>query len=169
MELIIIAAMTPRRVIGNQNRLPWLLPEDMQHFKRTTMGHTVVMGRRTFESIGQPLVGRRNIILSANPAFTPPRGCLTVSSLPAALEASRHAEKVYLIGGERVFREGLPLAQTLILSMIETEVAGDAYFPPFGPEEFRLVSRQQMQATLPFAILVYARRKDNIPFRDFPG
>lgn len=163
MELIIIAAMTPHRVIGLQNRLPWHLPEDMQHFKQTTMGHTVVMGRRTFESIGQPLVGRRNIILTADPLFTPPRDCLAASSLPAALEASHHARKVFLIGGERVFREGLPLAQTLILSIIATEIVGDAYFPPFSPEEFRLVNQRPVHAALPFSILVYARRNERHP------
>lgn len=153
-----IAAMTPQRVIGCNNRLPWHSPEDMQHFKQTTMGHTVVMGRKTFQSIGRPLAGRRNIILTANPAFTPPPGCLAVSSLAAAIEVSRDAEKVFLIGGERVFREGLPLAQTLILSVIETDVPGDAYFPQVNAVEFRLVSLQEIPATLPLTILTYARR-----------
>ena len=152
-----IAAMSPKRVIGSNNRLPWHVPEDMQHFKQTTMGHTVVMGRKTFEAIGRPLAGRRNIILTSNPAFTPPAGSLAVPSLAAALEASRDAAKVFLIGGERVFREGLPLVQTLILSVIETDIAGDAYFPLWDAAEFRLISRQQIPAALPLTILIYTR------------
>ena len=157
MELIIIAAMATNRVIGCNNTIPWKIPEEMAHFKRTTMGHTLIMGRNTYESIGAPLPGRRNIIVSANPSFQPHPACTVAASLPRAIALCQQAEKVFLIGGEQLYRAGLPLAQTLILTVIDQDFAGDAFFPDFSDQPFLLVEMEEVTATLPLTILTYRR------------
>ena len=157
MELILIAAMTTRGVIGCNNRLPWHLPEDMAHFKKTTMGHAVIMGRKTYQSIGAPLLGRRNIVVTANPLFSVPADCRTAPSLPQALGLCADAEKVFLIGGGRLFSESLAYADSLILTYIDAEIPGDVFFPAFSAEEFCPVQTQQISAALPITITHYRR------------
>lgn len=157
MELIIIAAMATNRVIGCNNTIPWKIPEEMAHFKRTTMGHTLIMGRNTYESIGAPLPGRRNIIVSAKPSFQPHPACTVAPSLPRAISLCRQAEKVFLIGGAQLYRAGLPLAQTLILTVIDQDFAGDVFFPDFSDQPFSLVEMEEIIATLPLSILTYRR------------
>lgn len=157
MELIIIAAMATNRVIGCHNTIPWKIPEEMAHFKRTTMGHTLIMGRHTYESIGAPLPGRHNMIVSANPSFQPHPACTVAPSLARAIALCQPAEKVFLIGGEQLYRAGLPLAQTLILSVIDQDFAGDAFFPEFGDQPFVLVEMEEITATVPLTILTYRR------------
>lgn len=157
MELIIIAAMATNRVIGCNNAIPWKIPEEMAHFKSTTMGHTLIMGRKTWESLGAPLPGRRNIIVSANPYFQPHPACTSARSLPQALVLCQAAEKVFIIGGEQLYRAGLPLAQTLILTMIGENFIGDAFFPDFSDQPFVLVEMREVAAALPLTILTYHR------------
>lgn len=152
-----IAAMATNRVIGCNNTIPWKIPEEMAHFKRTTMGHTLIMGRNTYESIGAPLPGRRNIIVSANPSFRPHPACIVASSLPRAIALCQQAEKVFLIGGEQLYRTGLPLAQTLILTVIDQDFAGDAFFPDFSDQPFYLIGMEEIAASLPLTILTYRR------------
>ena len=157
MELIIIAAMAANRVIGHNNTIPWQIPEEMAHFKNTTMGHTLIMGRKTYESIGGPLPGRCNIVVTANPRFQAHPDCIVVASLPQAIRLSQEAEKVFIIGGEQLYRAGLPLAQTLILTVIDKNFAGDAFFPDFSGQPFHLVDSREVAAAVPLTINTYRR------------
>ena len=143
-NLSIIAAVASNGVIGINNQLPWHLPEDMQHFRRLTTGHTVIMGRKTWESLPprfRPLPGRRNIVLSAQTHYTA-AGAEVVNSLSAAL-ALLTSEPAFLIGGASLYKEGLAVANQLILTEIELTPAGDAWFPPINRAEWRQTSRQE--------------------------
>lgn len=163
MELIIIAAMAANRVIGRNNTIPWQIPEEIAHFKTTTMGHVVIMGRKTYESIGGPLPGRRNIVVTANPSFRPHPACMVATSLPQALALCEGAEKAFIIGGAQLYHAALPFVHTLILTVIHQDFAGDAFFPDFSSQPFHLVESQELAGTLPLTILTY-RRRDASPF-----
>jgi dihydrofolate reductase len=126
--LALIAAVARNGVIGKDGTLPWRLPEDLKHFKRTTKGHAVIMGRKTYESIGRPLPGRRNIVVSRRHATLP--GCEVAPSLPLAIELARSSDELpFVIGGERLYEEALPLATEIHLTTIDRDIEGDAYFP----------------------------------------
>lgn len=150
--------MAENRVIGNHNTIPWRIREDMAHFKATTWGHTVLMGRRTYASIGHPLAGRRNIVLSADPGFRPHPDCLVAPTLAAALALCQAAEKVFVIGGETVFRSTLPLADTLMLTVIEADFAGDAWFPPFEHLPLVMVEERLLARSPGTRLLIFRRR-----------
>ena len=126
----IIVAMARNQVIGIDNTLPWHLPEDLKHFKALTMGHHMIMGRKTYESIGRPLPGRTTVIVSRDPDYRV-AGCVTASSLDAALAACGDDPEVFFVGGANLYAQALPYAQRLYLTEIQREVAGDAYFPEF--------------------------------------
>ena len=157
MELIIIAAMAANRVIGCHNTIPWQIPEDMAHFKATTMGHPLIMGRRTYESIGAPLPGRINIVVSANPRFRANSECFVVASLFEAIRLCAASDKAFVIGGEQLFRAALPLAHTIILTKIDQEYEGDTFFPDFSDSSFVLTSSQPLAAAVPVRIETYHR------------
>lgn len=140
MTLSLVVAMDRNRVIGRAGRLPWRLPDELQNFKRITMGKPIVMGRRTHESIGRPLPGRANIVVTRNPHYEAP-GCRVVHSLSAALAASAGAGETLLIGGAALFEEALPLAARLYLTEIHAEVDGDVWFPEFDRGAWREVER----------------------------
>ncbi len=140
MTLSLVVAMDRNRVIGRAGRLPWRLPDELQNFKRITMGKPVVMGRRTHESIGRPLPGRENIVVTRNPHYEAP-GCRVVHSLSAALAATAGAVETLLIGGAELFEEALPLAARLYLTEIHAEVDGDVWFPEFDRSAWREVER----------------------------
>ena len=128
--------MARNRVIGRNNALPWRLPADLAHFKRVTMGHPVVMGRRTYESIGKALPGRKNIVVTRNRDFRAP-GCTVVASLDEAWKAAGDADEVCVIGGTTLFEETLPLADAIHLTEVEADVEGDTFFPAFDRSEWR--------------------------------
>lgn len=128
MKPIAIAAMSENRVIGNGNQLPWHLPEDFKFFKATTLGHVLVMGRKTFESIGRPLPGRETIVLSRSEYAHP--GVRTVNGLDE-VERITAGRKVFICGGAEIYRQTLPLCSDLYLTHVKRTVAGDAFFPPF--------------------------------------
>ena len=157
MELIIIAAVAAHRVIGWHNTIPWQIPEEMAHFKSTTMGHPLIMGRQTYISIGGPLPGRRCIVVSRSPAFTPQGGCEKVASLEAAMARCSCSSKVFVIGGSQFYAAALPMADTLIISWIEKNFEGDAYFPDFSGQPFVEVGRRNLAASLPVTISTYRR------------
>lgn len=122
--------MTPARVIGNGGRLPWHLPEDLAFFKRTTLGHPVVMGRATFDAIGRPLPGRRNIVLTRNPDWSAPG--VEVIHRPGELQALPGlGARVFVIGGAAVYREFLPILDEILISHVAAEHPGDTWFPAF--------------------------------------
>lgn len=134
MEKIIIAAVAENGAIGRAGTLPWHLPQDLKHFREVTMGHAVVMGRRTFLSIGKPLEGRLNIVLSRS-GFEAPGGVMVVPDLQAAfaLAEKEGCTKCYIAGGEQVYREALPLADRMDITLVHTTVEdADRYFPEWG-------------------------------------
>jgi len=147
-----IAAMSRNRVIGNGNQIPWHLPEDFKWFKTTTTGHVIVMGRKTFESIGKPLPNRETIVLSRS-AFSHP-GVKTISSLDELPALDGH-KQVFICGGAQVYEQALPLCSELFLTLVKREVAGDAFFPPF---EDRFELAEEIRDTPEFKILRYAAR-----------
>lgn len=144
-QLAIIVAAAKNRVIGFKNALPWYLPEELAHFKRTTLGKPIIMGRKTFESIGRPLPGRLNLVVSRNPDFHF-AGVSRVSSLEAAIKQARAqalldgVEEIMLIGGEQLYTQGLPLAQRLYLTQVDAEPEGDAWFPELVEQEWQEIS-----------------------------
>lgn len=156
VEMIIIVAVAQNGVIGRQGKLPWHLPSDLKHFKKTTMHHPVIMGRKTFESIGKPLPGRENLILTRDPAHSFP-GCTSLQSLQQLLDYCRNYPKAFIIGGGEVFRLTLPITDTIILTALERAVEGDVFFPPIDPESFRRVSVTHYQQEEPYDIIHYRR------------
>ncbi len=144
-ELTLIAAMARNGVIGAGGDMPWHLPADLAHFKQVTMGHPVLMGRKTFESIGRALPGRRNIVLSRS-AVDLPATVEQFRSLAQALAALDESDGVMVIGGGEVYRQALPLASRLALTFIDADIDGDTRFPEFSPREWALVSMQSRPA-----------------------
>ena len=138
-RLTLIAARARNGAIGRDNSLPWQLPEDLAHFKATTLGHPIVMGRRTFESIGRPLPGRRSIVLTRDPVWAHP-GCDRAGSLDEAIAlcARAGAAEVFVVGGAQVYADAIGRADRLILTEVELDVAGDAFFPSIDPDTWTL-------------------------------
>ena len=130
MIISIIAAMDRSHLIGNNNQLPWHLPADFAHFKSTTMGKPIIMGRKTFESIGKPLPGRQNIVLSRN-AETHYEGVECVTSFEQAVKLVPQADEVMVIGGSTIYEMILPRADRLYITYVDAEFEGDAWFPAF--------------------------------------
>ncbi|QXC37839.1 type 3 dihydrofolate reductase [Aeromonas jandaei] len=147
MKISMIAAMAHDRVIGKDNQMPWHMPADLAHFKRVTLGKPVLMGRKTFESIGRPLPGRRNLVISRNPDYQA-EGIEVVGSVEAALAllADNEVAEVMVIGGGHLYAELLPKADCLYLTRIELEVEGDTRFPAFADEQWQCVEREVHQA-----------------------
>ena len=159
-RLVVIAAVARDGIIGADNRLPWHLPEDLRHFKELTTGRTVVMGRRTWESLPdrfRPLPGRRNIVVTRNAGY-PAEGATIVSSLPAALAAAGAGE-TFIIGGAQLYAAALPLADRLELTEIDAAFPGDARFPEFDPGEWREIARttRRSEAGFDYSFATYER------------
>ena len=159
--LTLIVARARNGVIGRSGGLPWRLPEDLAFFKRTTMGHPIVMGRRTWESIGRPLPGRRSIVVSRQPGFDAP-GAEVAASLDDALALCADYDEVFVIGGAQLYGEALPRAQRLIVTEIDADFDGDTRFPAPDPAQWRETARQQLPPTADrrFALdfVTYVRR-----------
>lgn len=134
MIISLIAALATDRVIGMENAMPWHLPGDLAWFKRNTLNKPVIMGRKTFESIGRPLPGRLNIVISSKPGEH--EGVTWVTSVDAALAAAGDVEEVMVMGGGRVYEQVLPKANRLYLTHIDAEVEGDTHFPDYEPDDW---------------------------------
>ena len=145
VELAIIVAMARNRVIGNDGQLPWHLPADLKRFKAITMGHPIIMGRKTHESIGRALPGRRNIVLTRQTQFDA-GDCDCFASLPLALAALPDAEVAFIIGGAAVYEEALPRAARIYLTEVDAEVEGDVLFPPLVSSDWREVDAESHAA-----------------------
>ncbi len=143
--LSIIAAFDRNHLIGRDNSLPWRLPADLAFFKRTTMGKPVIMGRKTFESIGRPLPGRRNIIITRNPAFQA-EGCEICASVEQALLRLEGHSEVMLIGGASLYQQMLARADNLYVTEIDEEFEGDAWFPDIPTDDWQEVWRENHSA-----------------------
>lgn len=158
-RLSIIAAVARNRTIGRDNQLPWHLPEDLQHFRKLTMGHHIIMGRKTFESLGRLLPGRTTVIVSRNPAYRV-EGALVCDTLQRALAACGDDPEIFVIGGAELYREALPLAARLYLTEIDADFEGDAWFPPFDRTAWREVQRERhvsAGAGLGYSYVTYAQ------------
>jgi len=140
--LAILAAVSANRVIGLNNALPWRLPADLKHFKQLTTGHIVVMGRRTFESIGKPLSDRTNVVLSRQRDLDVP-GIITARSIQEVLDHFANDDKqIFVIGGAEIYRQTLPLCQRLYLTEIQQDFIGDTFFPKYDRNNWLEVSRE---------------------------
>jgi len=137
--------MAENRIIGRENRLPWRLPADLRRFKSLTMGKPVIMGRKTYESIGKPLPGRSNIVVTRDPDYRAP-GCQVVHSLEQALEAGAGHAEVMVIGGAELYRQALGRAQRMYLTLVRAEVEGDTLFPDIEPQQWRELERESHRA-----------------------
>ncbi len=157
MIISIIAAMAENRIIGRNGAIPWDLPADRRRFKSLTMGHPVIMGRKTFDSIGHPLPGRKNIILTRQPGFQA-EGCLVAHDLRTALAACAGSAEVFICGGGELYREALPLADRIYLTIIHGEVRGDVLFPELPAEDFEERERRTVHDTPPCTFLLLVRR-----------
>lgn len=146
VPVAMIVAMAKNRVIGVEGKLPWYLPEDLKFFKRITQAKPLVMGRKTYASIGKPLPNRLNVVVTRNAEFTH-EGVRVCHDLPAALAlADQHAtieaaEEIMVMGGGEIYRQALPFAQRLYITEVDIDVAGDATFPDFAPQEWQEVQR----------------------------
>lgn len=154
MKLALIVAVARNRVIGKEGKLPWHISGDLKRFKRLTTGHTVLMGRRTFESIGRPLPNRRNVVVSSSPQ----QGVETYTTVPEALEALKDEERVFVIGGGQLYACLLDSADELYLTLVDKDVEGDTFFPPYEhllETRFREAAREEHEG---YAFVDYARK-----------
>jgi len=159
-EIVLIAAVARNGVIGRDNGLPWRLKGDMRFFRESTTGHTVVMGRKTWDSLGRPLPLRRNVVVTRNPAFRA-EGVEVVGSLDAALAIAGEGP-IFVIGGAELYRQALPRADRLLITEVDAEVEGDARFPDFDRAAFVETARASHPADpdndYPFSLVEYRRR-----------
>ena len=162
--LAIIVAASENNAIGKDNQLLWHLPDDLKHFKRTTRGHYVIAGRRTFESQGKPLPERTNIIITRNSNYRA-EGCFVVNFLEKALDLAKDDDEPFIIGGEQIYRMALPKVYRIYLTRVHAEFEGDTFFPDLDWDEWKEVSRKYHEKdekhAYPFSILVLERKKQH--------
>lgn len=157
MVISLIAAMASNRVIGNRGDIPWKIPTELSRFRSITMGHTVVMGRKTYESIGQVLPGRTNIVLTSNVDYRAP-GCILARDLLSAIEVCPQGEsELFVCGGEQVYKEALPIAGRIYLSVIHREIAGDVFFPEIPLTKFQRIRSEYHEDIIPYTLSIYER------------
>lgn len=143
-QLTLIAALGKNRAIGLDGRMPWHLPAELQHFKRTTMGKALVMGRKTWQAIGRPLPGRQNIVVSRNPEFTA-QGVEVADSLLKAVQMADSSE-VMVIGGGQLYQQAMALADRMVLTLIDIEPEADTWFPEWRDEQWQQTGQQRFEA-----------------------
>ncbi len=162
MRLSIIAAMSANRVIGRNNSLPWRLPADLKRFKNLTIGHHLLMGRKTFESIGQPLPGRTTVVITRQSRYSP-TGALVAHSIEQALLIAAQESEVFVAGGAQIYQQMLPRADRLYLTSIDKEFEGDTAFPDFDESEWRLIFKENRgpdeKNSYHYSFLTYERIK----------
>ena len=160
MKISLIAAFAEERVIGKDGKIPWTLKEDLKHFRNKTEGFSVVMGRKTYESIGVPLPNRLNIVMTRNPKKL--EGVKEVTNKERALEiASSYSNEVFIIGGEKIYEEFLPLATKMYLTKIDIKTKGDAFFPKWNVNDWEELSRQDKEdqnQNIKYCFLEYKRK-----------
>ncbi|HXM81424.1 MAG TPA: dihydrofolate reductase [Burkholderiales bacterium] len=145
-RVYLVAAVAANGIIGANGRLPWHLPEDLKHFKKLTLGHPIIMGRRTWESLGRPLPGRENIVVSRSPGYAAP-GAAVAASLGAALALCAGESVAFVIGGTRLFEDALPVADGLVMTEIHKDYPGDTWFPQYDRSRWRESQREAHTAS----------------------
>ena len=154
--MILIAAIATNGVIGHANGIPWRFSEELRHFRKLTLGHTLIMGRRTYASIGRPLPGRRTVIVSRT--LGEAEGFDVCPDLRSAIrQAESYGTEVFVAGGASIYRQALPLADALYLSFVDVECEGDAFFPDFDEDEWEVTRRESHRA---FTFVVYERKQE---------
>ena len=165
MKLAIIVAMDENNLIGKDNNLPWRLSADLVYFKHVTMGKPIIMGRATYESIGRPLPGRKNIVISAQPGYHA-EGCTVCSTIEQALESCADADEVMVMGGASLYKQLLADADTLYLTLVHAQLKGDTWFPLWDKSQWQQISKQEHPADdkneYPHSFIVYKRITDGL-------
>jgi len=160
MKTYIVVAIASNNAIGKNNQLLWHLPNDLKHFKEITTGHTVIMGRKTYDSVGKPLPKRRNIVITRQ-AITIP-GCEVAGSLQQAIELGRSDGDVYIIGGAEIYKQAMPLTDIIYLTIVHQAFEADTFFPEINPNEWLETSREDHQPDeknpLPYSFITLQRR-----------
>jgi dihydrofolate reductase len=162
MRIIIVVAVADNGVIGKDNALLWRLPDDMKFFKSITMGKPIVMGRKTYASIGRPLPGRKNIVISRQNALAIDR-CVVVDSLVAAFASAGDVAEVAIVGGAEIYKQSLPFADTIYLTRVHAQIAGDVFFPELDAKQWEAIHREDHPAddrhAYAFSFVKMVRRK----------
>lgn len=160
MNITLIAAMAENRVIGKDNQLIWQFPNDLKHFKTLTSGHHVIMGRKTFESVGRPLPNRTNIIITRQADYTA-KGCLIAHSIEEAIAMVKDDEQPFIVGGAEIYKQALDFADSIELTIIHGEYEGDSYFPDFDTDRWKLARGEKKEADAkhihPYEFLTYKK------------
>lgn len=157
LVISLIAAMASNRVIGNRGCMPWKIPTELRRFRSTTLGHTVVMGRKTYESIGYALPGRTNIVLTSKVNYQAP-GCIIARDLPSAIKICPEDEnEMFVCGGGQLYEEALSIADRIYLSVIHREIAGDVFFPEVPSKIFQKISSEDHEDILSYTLSIYER------------
>lgn len=145
MRISAVVAMSENRAIGKDNQLLWHLPADLKHFKQITMAKPILMGRKTYQSIGRPLPGRTNVVITHDENFKA-EGCVVVHSIQAALDAVHDQDEICVIGGAKLYQQMLPLVDRIYLTLVHQHFSGDAFFPELNPAEWKEVERVECAA-----------------------
>ncbi len=160
MIVTIVVAISENHVIGKDNKLLWHLPADLKHFKDITTGHSIIMGRKTYESVGKPLPKRRNIIITRQAISI--EGCEVVNSVEAALELCKGEQEVFIVGGAEIYRQSLNLTDRIYLTIVHQTFEGDSFFPEIDPKQWKEVSREDHQPddrnSLPYSFITLETR-----------
>jgi dihydrofolate reductase len=161
MIISIVVAISENHVIGKDNKLLWYLPNDLKHFKDITTGHTVIMGRKTYESVGKPLPKRRNIIITRQDITI--EGCEVVNSIEAAVALCKNEEEVFIVGGAEIYKQSMRLTNRIYLTIVHKEFDGDSFFPEINKSEWNEVHREDYQPdeknSLPYSFITFERNK----------
>ena len=157
MRISLIAAMASNRVIGDKGDIPWKIPGEQKMFKRITIGHSVIMGRKTYESLVNPLPGRTNIVVTRQTSYQAP-GCIIVHDLESAFNSCPTEEKeAFICGGAQLYRLGLAMADRIYLTLIPKEISGDTYFPEIPETEFQIIKSESIDGIEPYYFYIYER------------
>ena len=158
MKVTIIVAVSENLVIGYKNALPWHISEDLKHFKQITINHSVVMGRKTFESIGKPLKERRNIVISRDGTLKI-EGAEVVNSLDEAIHRTKNENEIFIIGGEQIYKIAMPIATHMHVTKVYNNIKGDAFFPAFDENEWKILTKKDSETNegLKFSFIEYQK------------
>lgn len=158
LKITIIVAASENQVIGYKNALPWHISEDLKHFKKITINHSVVMGRKTFESIGKPLKERRNIVISRDGTLKI-EGAEVVNSLNEAIHRTKNENEIFIIGGEQIYKIAMPIATHMHVTKVYNNIKGDAFFPAFDENEWKILTQKNSETNegLKFSFIEYQK------------
>ena len=157
-KITIIVAASENLVIGDKNVLPWYISEDLKHFKKITINHSVIMGRKTFESIGKPLKDRRNIVISRDKTLKI-EGVEVVNSLDDAIYRTKDQNEIFIIGGEQIYKIAMPIATHMHITKVHSNIKGDAFFPAFDENEWKILTQKDSETNegLKFSFIEYQK------------